>query len=64
MTSKSKIKIPRNLSHPVKHGPEGGLKQHSRSGDRALLANRQIQTGDRGGHFQVYDGGKRRYLLD
>jgi hypothetical protein len=55
-------KIPKGLQHPVKKGPEGGLHQHSRAGDRGLL-DKPIKTGPRGGHFQAYDHGKKRHLL-
>ena len=54
--------IPKGLQHPVKKGPDGGLHQHSKAGDRGLLA-KPIKTGDQGGHFQAYDHGKKRYLL-
>jgi hypothetical protein len=49
-------------NHPIKKGPEGGKFQHSRAGDRYLLA-KPVKTGPYGGHFQTYDGGEKRYLL-
>jgi hypothetical protein len=55
---------PSNMTnHPVKKGPEGGYHQCSHGKERGLLDNKTIHTGPRKGHFQVYDGGEKRYLL-
>lgn len=57
----AKIKVPKNLDHPVKKGPEGGLHQCSHGKERGLL-DKPIKTGEEGGHFQVSHG-KKRYML-
>jgi hypothetical protein len=49
-------------NHPIKKGPNDGKFQHSKAGDRYLL-DKKIKTGPQGGHYQVYDGDEKRYLL-
>lgn len=51
------------MKHPIKTGERGGKYQHSRKGDRYLLADKKVKTGPEGGKFQVSKG-KKRYLLD
>ena len=51
------------VDHPVKKGPDGGFHQCSHGKVRGLLADKKIHTGPQKGHFQLYDGGKSRYLL-
>jgi hypothetical protein len=51
------------MKHPIKKGENGGRFQHSRAGDRYLLASKKVHTGPDNGKFQTYDGGKKRYLL-
>lgn len=51
------------MKHPIKKGECGGRYQHSKAGDRYLLADKKVRTGDGGGKYQMYGGGKKRYLL-
>lgn len=51
------------MKHKIQTGDNGGKFQHSKAGDRYLLADKKVKTGDQGGKFQTYDGGKKRYLL-
>lgn len=51
------------MKHKIHTGERGGKYQHTRKGDRYLLADKKVRTGPEGGKYQTYDGGKKRHLL-
>lgn len=51
------------VNHPIKKGPQDGRFQVSHGDKRYLLEAKKVCTGPEGGHFQKYDGTKKRYTL-